>query len=341
VKRLVIAILVALTGVASAHKPSDAHLRLAASGTELAGQVSIAVRDLDGALDLDTDGNGDITWAETTAAAPRIAAYVKERILLDAGGPCELTTGAAALVDLTDGAYWTAPVTATCPSAPGDLTITYKLLFDIDAQHRGLVHLQAPGFAKTLVIKSAQPVTVAIANPTAVMSVLSAGGRALAIAPLLLLALLLLPVRRKTTIVDDVALAATFALAQVATFVLAAAGQLDLPADWVAPVIGLSVAAVGVANVFGAGLRRRGVLAIELGAIHGFALAFAFGALDLPARGLPVLLAFGAGAVLAQVAIGAVLAGVLVALRKRLSPTAIVLYASVAATVAGVFLALR
>jgi HupE/UreJ protein len=336
VRRVVVALVVLWAGVAEAHKPSDAHLRLAVDGTTLAGQVSIAIRDLDGAVDVDADGNGDITWAETAAAAPRIAAYVKDRIALDSGGPCALALGTPALLDLTDGAYWTAPVTATCPSRPGTLTLTYKLLFDIDAQHNGIIHLQAPGFAKTIVVHNANPVAIDIDDPTATMAVLREGGRALPLEPLLALLLLILPLR-KARATDVAMLAGTFAIAEAASLVLVSSGALDLPATWTLPVIAGSLVALGIANLLGLG-RDRGALALELGAVHGFALAHAFDALALPSRGLPVVLAFAAGCVLAQGAITTALAGALSMLRRRAPDRSIVMYASAAATLAAVYL---
>ena len=58
-----LAILLALTTAAWAHKPSDAHLALHAEGAALDGRLDIAVRDLDGALQID-NGDGTITWGE-------------------------------------------------------------------------------------------------------------------------------------------------------------------------------------------------------------------------------------------------------------------------------------
>ena len=328
-KRLALGILLLVAQVALAHKPSVANLRLAVDGDTLVGQLSIAVRDLDGALDVDADGNGDITWAETTAAGPRVASYVRDRLELDSGGPCTVITGAPALVDLTDGAYWTTPLTIKCPSRPRSLAITYKLLFDIDAQHRGIIHLQAPGFAQTVVVKSPQPVTIDIADPTATWAVISAGGRALALAPLLALALLLLPPRRRGTLRDDAMLAGTFALAQIITLVLVASGALDLPAAWVTPVIALSVCALGIATAAGVG-RNRGALAIELGLLHGVALAYAFA---LPARGLPPRRAVRGGALRGPVALGS-----LFAFARTRFPAAAVRYGAIAGAIAGAIL---
>src|SRR5262249_17353034 len=118
----------------------------------------------------------------------------------------------------------------------------------------------------------------------------------------------------------------TFAIAQVITFVLVASGTLDLPAGGVTPVIALSVCALGIATLFGLG-RDRGALAVALGLLHGFLLAYAFA---FPARGLRVLRACGAGAMLGQIALGT-----LFAFARTRFPASAVRYVAIAATVAG------
>jgi hypothetical protein len=52
---------------AQAHKPSDSYLALSVDGTALRGQWDIALRDLEFAIGLDADGNGEITWGELKA----------------------------------------------------------------------------------------------------------------------------------------------------------------------------------------------------------------------------------------------------------------------------------
>ncbi len=53
-----------LTPAAHAHKPSDSYLTLSVAGDRIEGQWDIALRDLDYALSLDTNQNGEITWGE-------------------------------------------------------------------------------------------------------------------------------------------------------------------------------------------------------------------------------------------------------------------------------------
>src|SRR5690349_14403798 len=141
-KRLITAAICAAMFAAApawAHKPSDAHLRLAVDGDVITGRLDIAVRDLDAAVGIDGDGDGQITWAELSAAAPQIAAYVEHRLTLGADGAgCPLRLRAGAVSELSDGAYWALPILAHCPRVPRTLDVAYSLLFDIDSMHRGL-----------------------------------------------------------------------------------------------------------------------------------------------------------------------------------------------------------
>src|SRR5262249_9372660 len=155
------------------------------------GRLDVAVRDLDGALGVDADGNGEITWAELSRAAPRIADYIEHRLTLsEAGAPCALHLGQAALAELSDGAYWAVPVSATCAPPPrsldwrsrivrgdpdssaggaGDIprviAVGYSLLFDIDSMHRGLAHVAG----QTTILRDARPVSIALDQPTSVL----------------------------------------------------------------------------------------------------------------------------------------------------------------------------
>ena len=71
---------------ADAHKPSDSYLALSLAGDRLSGQWDIALRDLDYAIGLDADGNGEITWGEVKAKHAEIAAYAMARLAIAADG---------------------------------------------------------------------------------------------------------------------------------------------------------------------------------------------------------------------------------------------------------------
>jgi hypothetical protein len=334
-RAIVIALVIAATaGVAHAHKPSDAHLRLAVDGDQLTGQISIAVRDLDGALAVDADGNGDITWAEITAAQMRIASYVQERVVV-AG--CPITLGAPGLLDLTDGAYWTAPISAVCESRVTELTLTYKILFDIDAQHRGIIHVAAPGQKQTLVVRDSRPISVAIADPTATARVawLGAGAAASLLALLGLLVLVApLALRRRFSLADAAEVAGSFVAAQLASFALATAEIVSLPDDWISLAVPAATLALAGATALGKG-QSRALLALELGLLQGFALATALADHALPSHSLWTAMTYAVSTAAVQLAFAMATAGGLlfIATRRRSFLTALVLLVSVATLV--------
>jgi hypothetical protein len=165
-------------GVAHAHKPSDAYVALAVDGAHLTGRIDIALRDLDVALGLDADGDGALTWGEVQAAAPRITAYLDTHLAIAADdGACPRVAQSGALVDLSDGTYWAQPFTADCPGGrPRTLTLRYSVLFDLDPQHQGLVHLDdGAGTPQTLIIRDAQPVTATLGETTSFATFVRAG----------------------------------------------------------------------------------------------------------------------------------------------------------------------
>ena len=90
-----LALLCACALPAHAHKASDSYLVLRVNGRAIEGQWDIALRDLDAAIGLDADGNGELTWDEVRHRHQAIAAYALARLTLASGdAPCPLTAGA-------------------------------------------------------------------------------------------------------------------------------------------------------------------------------------------------------------------------------------------------------
>jgi hypothetical protein len=163
----VITVLLAPVTAAWAHKPSDSTLviQLGSHGAgrapggggsdgklpdpsvrtarRLGGWWDIAIRDLDDVLQIDADGNGEITWGELRAREPDIARYAFDRLALTSEeGNCGLAEADPFdLVRHSDGAYVSLLLSITCPASARTLTLDYRLLFEVDAQHRGLVRI--------------------------------------------------------------------------------------------------------------------------------------------------------------------------------------------------------
>jgi hypothetical protein len=318
-----------------AHKPSDAHLRLAVDGDAITGRLDVAVRDLDAALELDADGNGEITWRELSDAAPRIADYVTRRLTLGADRvPCALQLGAPALTELSDGAYWAMPVAATCTHAPRSLDVGYALLFDLDSLHRGLLHVEG----QTAILRDPQPVQVALDQATSVASFVREGiwHIWMGIDHILFLTCLILPAvfQRRTQrwiaadSLRDVCkevfeIVTAFTLAHSITLVISAVGLVALPSRWIETAIALSVVAAALNNLLRT-IDARWAVAFALGLLHGFGFSSVLIDLGLPSHELiGALLGFNLGVELGQAAIVVALLPALYWIRRTVAYQAV------------------
>ena len=135
-----------------AHKPSDSYLGFLVDGDKVSGQWDIALRDLDFAIGLDSDGNGEITWGEVEAKHAEIAAYAMARLSLSADGkPCTAQVTDNLIDKHSDGTYAVLRFAVNCPITPKSLAMTYRLFFDIDPQHKGLLRLQYGSETRTAI----------------------------------------------------------------------------------------------------------------------------------------------------------------------------------------------
>jgi len=314
-----------------AHKPSDAHVRLAVDGPTVTGELAVAIRDLDAALTLDGDGDGAITWRELDAAAPRIEAYAAGRLAFAADAqPCPLALDRAGVTELSDGAYWVLALSATCPHHPQALAITYRLLFDIDAQHRGLVHVEG----QTLIVASGDPVVAAVGGTTSFGAFVVNGiwhiwqglDHCLFLLCLILPAVFQRPGARwqaaeslRAVAREVFEIVTAFTLAHSITLVVSAIGLVSVPSRIIETAIALSVAAAALNNLVRA-IDARWAVAFALGLLHGFGFSSVLIDLGLPSHELiGALLGFNLGVELGQAAIVIALLPVLYLIRRTLA----------------------
>ena len=142
---------------AGAHKASDSYLQITAATGQLEVRWDIALRDLDVALDLDSDADGKLTWGEVRAAWPRIETYALRRLAIEG---CPLASVGRALERRNDGAYAVLLLRSTCTLPVGMPRISYSLFADVDPTHRGIAKVQRAG----------QGVALSVLEPTAKMS---------------------------------------------------------------------------------------------------------------------------------------------------------------------------
>jgi hypothetical protein len=332
-------LLLVCTGLAQAHKPSDSYLTIRTDPGGISGQWDIALRDLDFAIGLDGDGDGRITWGETRARHPEIAAYARARLkLLADGQPCQLDVPDQLIDHHTDGAYSVLQLAIRCPGAsPTTLTLDYRLFAELDPQHRGLLNLHTAAGARSAVLGPEAPQqTFELAKITrwsqfidyareGVWHIWIGFDHILFLVSLLLPAVLLWckprwePAKSFRGAVWDVAKIVTaFTVAHSITLSLATLGWITLPSRWVESAIAASVVLAALNNLRPVVEGRRWLVAFCFGLIHGFGFASVLQDLGLPADALLLaLVGFNLGVEAGQLAIVALFLPVAFALRRH------------------------
>ena len=337
--RWCIALALALAGVAPAHahKPSDSYLALTVAEDKISGQWDIALRDLDFAIGLDADGNGEITWGEVRVKHAEIAAYALARLAVRSdGAPCTIESGAQLIDDHTDGAYTVLPLTLRCPGAPAQLTIDYTLFADLDPQHRGLLNLQALGLTRAAVLgPQAQTQTFELKSVSRWSQFIDYGREGvwhiwIGFDHILFLLALLLPAvliwrgarwqpveTFREAFMGVLKIVTAFTVAHSITLSLATLGFVSLPSRWVESAIAASVVLAALNNVWPVFHGRRWTVAFTFGLIHGFGFASVLADLGLPREALALaLVGFNLGVEGGQLAIVAVFLPLAFALRR-------------------------
>ncbi len=327
--RIALAILLLLLCPANAfaHKPSDSYLTLSIAGSEVAGQWDIALRDLDFAFGLDADGDGAITWGEVKAKREAIIAYAMARLTIAADGAACPASVADILIDNhSDGAYAILRLRALCPRPPNPLQVAYRLFFDIDPQHKGLLRLEAGGQTSTAVFSPANasqefaverrdlwPQFLAYFE-AGVEHIWTGYDHILFLLSLLLPAVMMLDAGRwaarqglRAAFIDVLKIVTAFTLAHSITLAIATLRLVELPSRLTESAIAFTVVLAALNNIFPLVPARRWMAGFGFGLIHGFGFASALIDLGLPSGALALALAgFNIGVEAGQAAIVAI-----------------------------------
>jgi len=308
---------------AMAHKASDSYLVLQVTGREVAGQWDVALRDIDFAIGLDASGDGDITWGEVQARHADIAAWALGRLKLERGGDCSLQAAKLLVDSHTDGAYAVLRLTGTCPSDSPVLALSYRLLFDIDQLHRGLLRLEVDGVSHTSVLGPDSGVLNLKAGETSRLAqfgqylvegtfhIWIGVDHVLFLLSLLLPAVLVHESRRwagvgsfRPALMEVLWVVTAFTVAHSITLSIAALQIVELPSRLVESAIAASVVLAAANNLWPVVERRRWLVAFGFGLIHGFGFASVLSELGLPKDALVLsLLGFNVGVEIGQLAI--------------------------------------
>ena len=324
--RCLLALWMLLALPAFAHKASDSYLAVNVQGDQVSGQWDIALRDIDFAIGLDANGDADITWGEVRARHADIAAWALGRLTVARGGACALAATEHLIDNHTDGAYGVLRFTGNCPNSAGPLQLNYRLLFDIDQLHRGLLKLEFDGVAHSSVLGPQSGVMELHAGETSRLKQLAryllegiwhiwiGFDHILFLLSLLLPAVLVHQARQWTGVTSFKAaftevlwVVTAFTVAHSITLSLAALQIIELPSRLVESCIAASVVLAAANNIWPVVEHRRWMVAFGFGLIHGFGFASVLTELGLPRDALVLsLLGFNLGVETGQLAIVAV-----------------------------------
>ena len=287
-----------------AHKASDAYLVLSqdvttataatdTAATALRLQLSLAVKDLDAAIDtLDADTDRSLTWGELKTGTPSILAFINQGLALRCANiNTSATWQFASLEQRSDGAYVRLATTLACPTS-SLLAIDYLLFKGIDATHRLVVSGQLDGQAIAAVLAPEGRANLTLREPRGAGSDATQSGRQLAqTGPatlahffpegihhiltgydhLAFLLTLLLPIMlmARSGFITLLRTVTGFTVGHSVTLAMASLGWISASPAWVEPAIALTIGASALLNVYPVRWVRGDVLALCFGLVHG------------------------------------------------------------------------
>lgn len=327
-RALVLAFGVAFAAVpALAHETTRSHLAITRSGTTIEAHLRVAFRDVAVLIWMDADLDGALTWAEVTAHLPEISAYALARIDLQAGGTCRLRLDRAGASSSGSIGYLDLRFRGQCPDAAAPMSVTSRLLDDIDPDHRLFLTSAASDRPVSAVLSRSSPDITLPSQDGGLAETLRSYGWA-GIVHLLegpdhiaFLLLLILPavagtLAPRAAAVQIFTSVTGFTLAHALTLSAATLTFLRPPPDLIGGLVAATVILTAIDNLRPFLPGPRAAAAALFGLIHGFGFAsiLAETALDGPAL-VAALFAFNLGIEAGQVIVVLSTAFALAALR--------------------------
>ncbi len=326
---MLLSVAAAAIHIDSAHARSvhESMLSLRVDEARLRGEWQVPLLDLDAALALDGNRDGDIAWPEIEGRREDIEQYLDAnlRILAD-GAPPAVHFDKLSFGTRKDQPFVLSEFSAVAARPIASLEVDYSLLFELQPEHRASLQVIWQGTGSQRVEISAAGATLfsrADVIRTAFLELLASGMWHIWIGydhVLFLLVLLIPAVLTRTAhgregaadfsgpFLRVIAIVSAFTVAHSLTLSCAALGWIVLPARLVESAIAASVFIAALVNLLPRTAGASGVwTAFVFGLLHGFGFANVLS--EAGAEGEPVLrtlVGFNLGVELGQLAIVAV-----------------------------------
>lgn len=342
-KQVLVILMLLLSPLVFAHKPSDSYLWLQSNTDSplISGRWDIALRDLQRFIPLDANRDGSITWGELLRQQGTIATKVLPTLTIstlqdDSSGPCPVTLTRLQVNDHVDGTYAALHLQGECAMPVKGLQVNYQFLFSLDPDHHGLLRLQQDDdeFSATFSTSDrSQHFQTGSGMPwkrfqgfvgQGVHHILIGYDHILFLLTLLFPAVLVWrrggwqpAASMSKALMETLSIVTAFTVTHSLTLGLATLGIISLPSWLVESAIAATVAIGAVANLAPRYFPRRWVMAFVFGLIHGLGFASVLADLGLTNSGILLpLLGFNLGVELGQAAIVLVFVPVAYLLRQ-------------------------
>ena len=299
--------LVCFASATFAHKPSDAYLFVTVHESSVDVRWDVALRDLDAAFDLDTNGDRSLTWGEVKSHLDEVDRYALSHLKIE-DGRCVPEIRGHAIDHHSDGAYLVVTLEARCRVAD-HLKIDYTLFGEIDPTHRGIVRIAFGSSQPALVVLDPAGGAKVIDRsgrtdsgsgkgddpfaggffPAGVHHILIGYDHVLFLICLLLPAVLVhikggwRPVTKWTEAVKPVLITVTaFTIAHTLTLALAGLRIVELSPRVIEPAIAATIIFTAIGNIWPTRFRESAAMPFAFGLVHGFGFADVLRELDLP-----------------------------------------------------------
>lgn len=302
----------------------------------ISGEWQLSLTDLELALGLDINGNGELTWGEVINSQTEIASYLSEHLSVSRKDlKCQLSFGLVErLQDHANEAFAVTEFSGQC-AISGTLALNYSALFKLDSSHQVVLNIGDGLNLHSFVLdEKTQTVTVDLKAGSwlttlkqfiyqGIIHILIGLDHILFLLALLLPAVLQRKDKKwqgigeiKTILTHTVWIVSAFTLAHSLTLTATALGWLSPSSRWVELGIAGSVLFAALNNIWPLVIRLAW-LTFAFGLLHGMGFAGVLGELGLPAdQQLMSILAFNLGVEFGQLAILILLLPVLIVLRN-------------------------